>query len=285
MSTSSGQNREPIGTPVGGQFAITARAEADVALAGPTGREDVPEITAAREAFADALGVPVDEVTLEVDESHSCWNPPGTVHVRLSTSLPDDPLHQEVSIGFDRHPTGRTIDLGCSVGWDREPLGDDDPYRRDATTTPLSPAYPANPAGIATVVAHTLRQAKIQRALNAKVNDPQSLATAANGRKRWLDILLVDAQVTSEGTRLSVEDRRTRDGRSRIWLDVDDTGRVLAGAIDTSYGRMDLAGENLDRACVSLERELSWVTGERDAVEPTRDRLQARLAAVLAAAA
>lgn len=230
--------------------------------------------------------MPADHVTVEVNGSHACGQVNGTVHVRLAADLPDDDLNQEVSIGFYRAPAGLTSELGCTVEWDREPLPGLE-YTRDSTSTTFAPQRRAEAGNVQLTVEKMVRQAQVQRALNAQLNDPQSTAKLTSTyahRSPWYDILQVDAQVTDAGTSFVITDRRGSRGSSKLTLDVDDAGQIVEGWVDTSYGTMHLAGLNLDRAVTRLEHELRWATETRPDDEPMVQHVQDRLRTVLAAA-
>lgn len=280
----SNETRQPSGTPTGGQFASTGHTETGTTLDAAPAYGTLPEIIEARDALADALNVPAEQVTIEVDDAHMCGQEPGTVHVRLSADVPDDVLNQEVSIGFYREPSGRTAQMACTVEWDREPLPGLD-YTRDSTSTAYDYSRGADTDTVRETVTHMTRQAALQRALNTQLNDPQSaakLASTTRGRDAWYDILRADAQVTAAGTSFVFTDRRGGRESSKLGLDVDGTGQIAHGWIDTDYGTVRLAGTtNLHRVCGRLEQELRWATDNRSDAEPTKDHIQARLLAAL----
>jgi hypothetical protein len=284
---SNQQNRQPTGAPTGGQFATTAHTEPDVALSAELPFESSNEVVAARAALAAAVGIPADDVAVEVDTSDRCGSPRGSAWVEMSAKVPGDRLSQEVSIGFERGPEGGTSDARCDVGWDISPLPTLD-YARDSTTTPYRPQRDAAADTLTQTVADTLDQARVQRSLNTNVNDQQYKARLAdhyrNGRS-WYDIFSMTAEVTGGQLTVVVEDRRSGSGGKKLRLDVARDGAVTGGTVETDFGSVNVTGRDLDEVCRRVDWELAFAQDRvSDASVADRARLESRFASILTGA-
>lgn len=280
------QKRQPVGTPTGGQFATGSRAETSTTLDAPSGYDVESVITAARGSLADSLGVPATDVTVEFNDSHLCGKEAGAVHVRMHADVPDDPARQQVALGFYREPSGRTTEMACEVSWARTPLPGLD-YTRDVTSTAFDYSRTADPETIASTVGYTLRQAEVQRAIDTRVNDPQSSKILNDPSPRrgasWWDILSIRANQTAEGLFLEFEDRTNGERRNRVILAVDDTDKVSRGRLDSDFGWVSLDGENLERVCGELEWNMRWALDTPPESRSTKADLDARLQRILQA--
>lgn len=277
--------RQPAGTPTGGQFATNGHAETGTTLTPAPAHESTPEVVAARDALARAVGVVPGAVTVETDDHPACGKPAGSVRVDLSADLPGDPLNQEVSIGFYLLPGGGTNELACRVVWDRPPIPGLEGYTRDSTETRFAPGRTAGADDVRATVLQIRRQGALQRALDSQINDPQTAEHFTSGRRgSWWDILRAEAHVSRDGDSVVFTDHRSGRQDSQFTLDVDAQGHVTRGWMDTRYGTIAVTDESLDGACARLENELRWVTGDRRDDHPTREQVEARLHAVLTSA-
>lgn len=279
------QNRQPAGAPTGGQFATTPRAEGGVTLDKAPEWETWPEVVDARAALAEALGCDPGAVATTVDTSHQCGSPHGAAWVMLEADLPDDALHQNVSVAFSRYATGGTFDGRCTVSWDIPALPKLD-YTRDSTDTRHDPQRQVTSETLPRLIDDMLEQARVQRALNDHVNTPQHTANLtkpdSRGHRAWYDILRIDAQVTNGQLAVTLDNQRSK-GSRKVQLDLSPDGTVTGGTIDTDYGTLSLSGPNLDRACERAEWELLGAQDRWSEVAgASRAALEHRLATVLA---
>jgi hypothetical protein len=285
MSTS--QNRQPTGVPTGGQFAQAAHAEPEVALGAVVPVEQSVEVVEARAALAAELGIPDEDVTVTVDSAAGCGRQHGSSVVQMSANVPGDPLNQEVSVGFERGPEGGTREAGCTVSWDITPLPTLT-YVRDSTSTPFRPERDASRGAVTTAVGDTLAQARAQRALNTAVNTPQHVTQLTSESRRhgnWYDVYGLDAEVVNRQLTIAVEDRRGGRLKPAIRLKVTPEGKVTGGTVETDFGRLDLSGDALDRACRHVDWELAFSQDRiSDASVADRARLESRFASILTGA-
>ena len=279
------QHRQPSGTPTGGEFATTKHAEPDLALSGERPIETSAEVVEARLGLAASLDIPAPDVAVEISTSQGCGTPSGTSWVRLSATIPGDSLNQEVSVAFEHGPQGGTREMRCEVAWDRTPLAPMD-FVRDSTTTRFQPSRRAGAAVVAQAVRDTVDQARVQRALNADVNDQQHQARLAGGQRNgrsWYDIFAMHAEVTGGQLAVTVEDRQSGSAGRKLRLDVARDGTVTGGRIDTDFGEVTLAGSDLERVCDRVDYEFACAQSRfSETSGASRGRLEARFAAVLA---
>lgn len=253
MSTHS---RVPAGVTAGGQFATSARAEAEVALTPSTYQAHANALAA---RLAATLGAQkANEV--EVSTSVSCGAPTGARWLSTSVDVPDSPLGEQISIGAYLLPDGRTSELGVEITWNVEAT-QGSTLTRDGTSLPWNSHRTEE--NLDEHVAQVRTLARHQRALDASLNGPQRTQRAkyipSSGR---YDILLATAAVDSRGrTVVEFSDGRgTR--RDKVLVRLDECRRVESMAVDTPYGLLTVGEDDREKVAATLDRNLTLELGE-----------------------
>jgi len=262
------RNRQPAGVSTGGQFATEPKTETGVLLAGPDPQEAA--IARSAVALAEALGTRIENVTIDRLSLAVDLAGPGGQLVRVSA--PDGDT--TVQLSFRARADGEALGLDARAEWETPEL-EDCGCKADATNSPYDPHRTADPDTIKALVADITRQARVQRAFDAVLNNPQMGALPA-GRAPH-EVVRVQAFVVDGRTYLEVADGSTPRPRP-VRLRVDDSG-VVAARVHTDYGDITVSDpQELDGVLRRLGEQLSWSLGRQLPQQPGRSHLESLLA-------
>ncbi|WP_156250933.1 hypothetical protein [Pseudactinotalea terrae] len=262
------RNRQPAGLTTGGQFATEPKTETGLLLTGPDPQDTAVATSAV--ALAEALGTNIENVTIERLPLAVDLAGPGGQLVRVSA--PDGDT--TVQLSFRARADGDAFDLDARAEWETPEL-EDSGYKGDATHSTYDPHRTADPDTINALVADITRQARVQRAFDTVLNNPQMDALPAS--RAPYEVVRVQVFVVEGRTYLEVTDGGTPRPRP-VRLRVEDSG-IVAARVRTDYGDITVTDpQELDRVLQRLGEQLSGSLGRQLPQQPGRSRLESLLA-------
>lgn len=258
----TGQHRQPAGTPTGGQFAATGRAEALVELDAPGTPAQRDAVDGVAGALASTFGVDPADLDVTMEAEPGCGRPAGSADCGVGVDVPGE-HEQTVSMHLTVTPDGHVGDLRCVASYRTQLPGA--PWERDTVASNADPAEPVTGETVRRLLDDTMDQARMQRAadtlLNARVH---ATAEKYGARSNWHERTQVI--VTRGGTHPLIAIERNGKTSQRVTLEVDRaTGQVTGARLHTEFGPLHLSEDaHLETTTTGALRELCFAIGDYD---------------------
>jgi len=280
MSTfnESDHPRTSAGVTAGGQFTTKAKGEPAVSLDGRPAGLDLPAgqgrvVADAVRQLAEAVGAPRSRVQVEASTVQMCGVEAGSAWVRARVVTDD--YGAQVAVAFMVDPRGGTSELSVSESW-TSGFDPDDGETSRATDSAYDPLRQVTDESVAALVSDVRRQARVQRALDRVLNDPQRAALPAY--RRSFEVYRTAARVVDGRLCLELDDYTRSTSPHRTILRVASSG-VEAATVETEHGRLKVDDSSLDALLGSIDRELTRsLGGDPSARSGSRAHLEALFA-------